>query len=166
METIMLRFSTPSRQPSSSTVIERHHLPTGTVTHVQSNQPTATPMPTVVLTAPVILPPPPAFVAPVPTFVGPTPVLTIPPIVDHSRTVITPSNATHVTHRPTQHTALRHHTQSSSLLRSGPSFTPLQGIHKARHHKPKAAATVMSTTQASNHPTRHIQVAQKRKTHK
>ncbi len=164
MEIIMLRFSQSSLQPRSTTVIERHHFPTGTVTQVQSNQPTATPMPTVVVTTPV-LPPPPVFVAQPPVFTPPI-VLTRQPTVHHSRTVITSNNTTHATHRPTQHTAHRHHTHSSTLLHSGPHFTPLQGIHKARHHKPKTTTVVVSTTQTPNHPTRHAQVVSKHKIHR
>ncbi|MCS5709095.1 hypothetical protein CC99x_009280 [Candidatus Berkiella cookevillensis] len=160
----MLRFSQPAHQSRSTTVIERHHLPTGTVTQVHSNQPTAMPMPTVVVTAPV-LPPLPVFVAPTPVLVTPV-VLATAPVAHHSRTVIASGNTVHVAHRPTQHTAHRHRAHSSTLLHSGPTFTPLQGIHKARHHKPKAATIVVSTMQTPNHPTRHVQATVKRKIHK
>lgn len=154
----MLRFGHPSSQPRSTTVIERHHLPTGTVTHVQTNQP--------VVVTPPVLPSTPVYVAPVvpvvpmPVFVPPT------PVVHHSRSIVTSSGTIHTAHRPTQHTVHRHHGHGASHLHSSPSFTPLQGIHKTRHHTPKPATVVVSTTHNPANPTGHVQVAIKRKIHK
>lgn len=155
----MLRFGPSSSQPRSTTVIERHHLPTGTVTHVQTTQPTL-PTPSVTVTTPV-LPVTPVYVAPV-TPIVPTPMYVPPtPVVHHSRTIVATSSTIHSAHRPTQHVSHRHHSHHShgaTHLHSSPSFTPLQGIHKTKHHTPKHATIAVSTTNNSNQSTGHVQV--------